>query len=89
MLVVVKTGALPEGRSVAIRTDAADLVRMGFNPSGRPQVDALKALAAALISEMKNIADDRSHPGAREAAIAITQLQGASMFAVAAATAGA
>jgi hypothetical protein len=74
---------------VPVSTSAAALVRAGFNPSGNIRVGLLKTMAAAMISELETIRDDREHPGAREAAIAITQLQGASMFAVAAATAGA
>jgi hypothetical protein len=88
MHVDIHTGACPDGQTT-ISNSALALVRGGFNPSKLPQVDRLKALAAAIISEMETIRDDRGHPGSREAAIAITQLQGASMFAVAAATAGA
>jgi hypothetical protein len=88
MHVNVWTGALP-GTEVTISNSALALVRGGFNPSARPQVDVLKALGAAIISELEKMRDDRAHPGSREAAIAITQLQGATMFAVAAATAGA
>lgn len=86
MHVKIATGALPEGAETHITNSAASLVRMGFNPSSLPQVDRIKALAAALISECEAMRDARG-PGAREAAIAITEIQGASMFAVAAATA--
>lgn len=69
-----------------VNTSAADLVRYKFNPSGLQQVQRIKFLAAALISECEAIRDDKG-VGAREAAIAITDLQKASMMAVAAATA--
>lgn len=87
MHVKVHTGAVPDGY-VSISNSAAKLVRMGFNPSALPQVDRIKALAAALVSELEGMRDDRAHPGGREAAIAITDIQKASMMAVAAATAG-
>lgn len=70
----------------AVNTSAADLVRYKFNPSGLPDVQRIKFLTAAVISECEAIRD-AGGPGAREAAIAITDLQKASMMAVAAATA--
>lgn len=85
MHVKIHTDAIPEGET-PITNSATELVRMGFNPSRLPPVDRLKALAAAFISECEAIRDARGK-GAREAAIAITEMQGASMFAVAAATA--
>jgi hypothetical protein len=71
---------------VPVTNTAADLVRYKFNPSGLDTVQRLKFLSAALISECEAIRDHKG-PGAREAAIAITDLQKASMMAVAAATA--
>lgn len=85
MHVTIHTAAIPDGTAV-ITNSAAELVRMGFNPSKVSSVDRLKALAAAFVSECEAIRDARGN-GAREAAIAITEMQGASMFAVAAATA--
>lgn len=85
MHVKIHTAAIPDGET-HISDEAAALVRMGFNPSRLEPVDRIKALAAALVSECEAIRDARG-AGAREAAIAITQIQGASMFAVAAATA--
>lgn len=41
-----------------IREDAADVVRADFNPSGNPHVTAIKALAAALISEVAREAEE-------------------------------
>ena len=85
MHVKIHTAAVPDGET-AINSSAAELVRMGFNPSKIEAVDRIKALAAALISECITIRDAKGK-GAREAAIAITEIQGGSMFAVAAATA--
>lgn len=77
--VVLNTGAC-NGVEVPVSSEAMKMVRMGFNPSQLPQVDRIKSLAAALISELENV-------GGREGSIAITQVQTASMFGVAAATA--
>lgn len=86
MHVIIHTAAVPDGKT-SISNDALALVRGNFNPSKIEAVDRIKALAAALISECEAIRDARG-PGGREASVAITQIQGASMFAVAAATAG-
>jgi CHASE3 domain sensor protein len=85
MHVTIHTAAVPDGKT-NISNDALDLVRGNFNPSKLPQVDRIKALAAALISEMEPVQALRMD-GAREASVAITQIQGACMFAVAAVTA--
>ena len=85
MHVKIHTAAVPDGLS-NISPSGAKLVRMGFNPSRLEPVDRIKALAAALVSECETIRD-AGGAGAREAAVAMTQIQGASMFAVAAATA--
>ena len=85
MHINIHTAAIPDGKTPITNT-AAELVRMVSIPSVCPPVDRLKALAAAFISECEAIRDARGK-GAREAAIAITEMQGASMFAVAAATA--
>lgn len=66
---------------------AKDMVRAQFNPSGLTGVDEIKALFAALITRMEPIRDARGD-GGRCAAIAITQIEGAAMWAVKAATAG-
>jgi len=89
MHVRIRTVAIPDGET-PITNSAAELVRMRFNPSDRPAVDRIKALAAALISECEAIREDAAENGgrgAREASIAITEAQAACMFAVAAATA--
>jgi hypothetical protein len=85
MHVKIYTAALNEAETPITNT-AAKTVRMGVDAGTLPQVDRIKALAAALISECESIRDS-GKPGAREAAIAITETQTASMFAVAAATA--
>lgn len=85
MHVKIHTAAVPDGQA-NITPTAAKLVRMGFNPSRLEPVDRIKALAAALVSECEAI-HEAGGSGAREASIAITEIQGASMFAVAAATA--
>jgi hypothetical protein len=85
MHVTINTAALV-AEEVAITDSAAALVRMGFNPSTLPRVDRIKALAAALVSECEAVREENPGSAAREAALAITQAQTASMFAVAAAT---
>ena len=85
MHVNIHTAAVPDGTST-ISNDALALVRGNFNPSKLEAVDRVKALAAALISECEAVRDARG-AGAREAAVAITQIQGACMFAVASITA--
>ena len=50
------TAAL-DGHETPISNSAAAIVRMGFNPSTLPQVDALKGLHAAAISECEAIRD--------------------------------
>jgi hypothetical protein len=86
MHVVVNTADLV-GTEVPISTSAADLVRMRFAPPARPRVLRVKALAAALISEIEAIRD-ADPAAARAASVAITAAQDASMWAVHAATEG-
>lgn len=50
----INTAALVS-HDVPISDDAARAVRMGFNPSSMPRVDALKAMAAAMLSELEGI----------------------------------
>lgn len=85
MHVKIFTGALPDGHQTPIHNDAAELVRMGFNPSSLERVDAIKALAAALISECRIAAEEGGDQ--RGAATAITNIQQGAMWAVYAATA--
>ncbi|MCY3648304.1 MAG: hypothetical protein OXG40_01065 [Acidimicrobiaceae bacterium] len=69
----------------------ADLVRTAFNPSGDGAEDRIKALAAALVNEIDALPVDPADGGrvARPKAVAITNVQQASMWAVNAATAAA
>lgn len=86
--VIVNTGPV-QGKEVPVSTEAMDLVRLSFNPSSMERVAVLKSLAAAFISECEAIKAEAAGggKGGREASIAITEAQGACMFAVAAATA--
>lgn len=61
-------------------------VGKSFNPSANPTVDTIKARAAALIDLLEGIASDRGHPGARCAAVAMTEIESAAMWAVKAVT---
>lgn len=80
------TGIVTE---ITVSESALDAVRWSFNPSGNDAVAVLKALSAALISECEKL---REAEGAaqvkRWAAIAITEVETAQMFAVKAATYG-
>lgn len=87
MHVKIHTAAVPDG-TTTISNSAAELVRMGFNPSKLERVDRIKALAAALVSECEAIRDEPSMLGTEDAETAITTIRGGVMFAVAAATTG-
>jgi len=67
-------------------TEGEYRVGISFNPSASPAVDSIKAKAAALIDELEPIAANRDHPGARCAAIAMTEIESAAMWAVKAVT---
>lgn len=67
---------------------AKDAVRKDFNPSGNPDVAEIKAITASLISKMEGIRDRDGGKAGREAAVAITNIQTASMWCVLAATKG-
>lgn len=67
---------------------AKEAIRFTFNPSGDPTVHRLKFLAAALITEYEKVRDQPGKGAGREAAVAITNLQTASMWGVLAATKG-
>ncbi|WP_420585792.1 DUF7681 family protein [Ruegeria sp.] len=77
--------ALNTGTSVSINDTARVLVRQGFNPSDSAQVDRIKAIAAALISECEAIREKNAN-SARHASLAITSAEEAAMWAVKAAT---
>lgn len=70
-----------------ISETAREAVRLSFNPSGDQTVYRLKLLAAALITEYEAVRDRNPQAG-REAAVAITNMQTASMWGVLAATKG-
>lgn len=86
MHVKIHTGVCPDGESI-ISNAAYARVRGGFNPSQISAVDRVKALTAALLTELELVGATSAGAGAREAATAATQFQGACMFAVAALTA--
>lgn len=67
---------------------AKDAVRKDFNPSGNSDVAEIKAMTAALITKMEGIRDRDGGKAGREAAVAITNIQTASMWCVLAATKG-
>jgi hypothetical protein len=67
---------------------AIDAVRKDFNPSGNADVAAIKERTADLITMMEIIRDRDGGKAGREAAVAITNLQTASMWCVLAATKG-
>jgi len=67
-------------------TEGEHRVGINFNPSSNSAVDEIKRGAATLIDFLKPIADDRAHPGARCAAIAMTEIESAAMWAVKAVT---
>lgn len=69
---------------VEVSEEAAKLVRLSFNPSGNEDVIRVKTLAAAFITAVQAI----EAKDGREGALAVTHAQTASMFAVAAITAG-
>lgn len=67
-----------------ISKSAAEAVRLSFNPSGLDEVGELKLIAAAFITKVEAI----KSKAPRECAVAITNMQQASMWAVFAATTG-
>lgn len=68
---------------------AKDAVRQNFNPSGNQDVAEIKAMTAALVAKMEELRDrDGGSKCGREAAVAITNIQTASMWCVLAATKG-
>jgi len=85
MHLTINTGAL-HNAEVPISDNASQAVRMGFNPSKQPNVDRLKAIAAAFISECERLKSAPGNTAGRELSIAITEMQTASMWAVLGAT---
>jgi len=84
--VVLNTGACT-GVEIPITAEAAEAVRFSFNPSGLESINRLKSLSSAFIAECQH--QQTENPGAgREFAVAITNMQTASMWSVLAATKG-
>lgn len=73
---------------VAISASASDAIRHKFNPSDRSDVAYIKDLTGTLITFMEGIRERDGGKAGREAAVAITNLQTASMWCVLAATKG-
>lgn len=68
------------------QTEGEYRVGVTFNPGGLQAVNTIKAKAAELIDLLADIAADRDHPGARCAAIAMTEIESAAMWGVKALT---
>lgn len=73
---------------VNVSATAADAIRHKFNPSDLGDVATIKDLTGTLITKMEQIRDRDGGKAGREAAVAITNLQTASMWCVLAATKG-
>jgi hypothetical protein len=69
-----------------VQTEGEYRVGIAFNPSASGAVDSIKLQAASLIDALGAIAADRDHPGARCAALAMTEIESAAMWAVKAIT---
>ena len=67
-------------------TEGQYRVGVNFNPNNNPLVDEIKVRAAELIDMLAPIAEARTHPGSRCAAIAMTEIESAAMWAVKAIT---
>ena len=74
--------------AVDVSPTAADAIRHKFNPSDRGDVASIKDLTGTLITMLERIRDRDGGKAGREAAVAITNIQTASMWAVLAATKG-
>lgn len=64
---------------------ARSIANVSFNPSANPEVDEIKMLFARLVTILEPVQAARGE-GGRLASIAITQFEGAAMFAVKAVT---
>lgn len=69
-------------RHLVVSDTALNAVLFDFNPAANDDVTIIKALHAALISKMEAIRAAATPAGARCAAIAITELEGAQMRSV-------
>ena len=89
MHVTVKT-ALNPATEMPISQSAADLVRFGAFPNEPAELDAIRALAAALITKCESVRNRNRHgngAAVRHASLAITAAEEAGMWAVKAAAA--
>jgi len=77
-----------QGNNAGASATAADAIRKDFNPSGSTDVAYIKSLTGQLITFMEAIRARDGGKAGREAAVAITNLQTASMWCVLAATKG-
>lgn len=77
-----------KSQTFQLTSSAAKLVRLNFNPFGSSDVDRLKILASAFISELERqmAVNGYSEQAGREFALSRTYMQTASMFAVAGAS---
>ena len=75
-----------ENQNARPLTEGEYRVGVNFNPGGLEAVNRIKAKAADLIDELGPIAANRDHPGARCAAVAMTEIESAAMWAVKAVT---
>jgi len=71
-----------------ISESARDAIRLSFNPSGDARIQEIKMLTGRLITICEGIRDEPGKGAGREAAVAVTNLQTASMWAVLAASKG-
>lgn len=77
---------MDENQNSRPMTEGEYRVGISFNPSSNPKVDDFKKRIAVLIDDLNDYAVHRDKPGAREASIAMTELESAAMWAVKAVT---
>lgn len=85
-ILVAQNGHSLQTHQVIVSETALAAVRHTFNPSGSSEVETAKLLAAAAITQMEPVRDARGE-GGRCAAIAVTGIEQAAMWAVKAVTA--
>jgi hypothetical protein len=73
--------------TISLADEAKEAIRYSFNPSGLASVNVLKALAASYLSAIKEAEGQKPEAG-REFAVAKTNMQTASMWAILGATKG-
>lgn len=79
----VTEGGKPDFAYQVVCSDTAlAAVLFDFNPSTNVEVTVLKALCAALIRQMEDVRANGTPAKARNAAVAITEIEGAQMRAV-------